>query len=322
VVVGRESTADGAGRRTGAVRAALAVVVVAAVVLGAVLLRPGAGLLGKGRGPLGGHAPVVVLLAVAWLFAGLSLNSRIRARIPYDPDLGPVEQRLSDAARYMLLLAPLVVPVLVLALHRFSGSGNSGSGAGGVTRSRRVATRHPLSPQPVKPVHRTGPVHHHGLVRILTAVCVVVLVAAVACAAVFLWRRLVGPVARPYEPQPAPAADERERLAEAVDSGRRALLADDDPRTAVIACYAAMEESLAASGIARQASDSPQDLLERALASGLPAAGAAADLTGLFREARYSTHPMDGGHRDRAAAALTAIAEGLAAREPGPEAAP
>ncbi len=52
-----------------------------------------------------------------------------------------------------------------------------------------------------------------------------------------------------------------------------------------------------------------------------PAHGAAAAaLTALFREARYSTHPMDAGHRDRAAAALAEIADGLRARASEPEA--
>ncbi|WP_345942855.1 DUF4129 domain-containing protein [Streptomyces sp. SID486] len=50
--------------------------------------------------------------------------------------------------------------------------------------------------------------------------------------------------------------------------------------------------------------------MERAVAGGLPP-GAATALTALFREARYSTHPMDGNHRDRAAAALAEIADGL-----------
>ncbi|MYS44741.1 DUF4129 domain-containing protein, partial [Streptomyces sp. SID5998] len=64
--------------------------------------------------------------------------------------------------------------------------------------------------------------------------------------------------------------------------------------------------------------DSPQDLLERAVADGLPPR-AAAELTALFREARYSTHPMDGGHRDRAAAALAEIAHDLRSRTGEPE---
>jgi hypothetical protein len=72
-----------------------------------------------------------------------------------------------------------------------------------------------------------------------------------------------------------------------------------------------METSLAASGMARRASDSPQDLLERASAGGLLTGAAPRALPALFREARYSTHPMDRGHRDRAAAALAEIAARL-----------
>lgn len=135
-----------------------------------------------------------------------------------------------------------------------------------------------------------------------------------------LWRCLTRPPAPGAPATYATLDDEQDRLARAVDSGRRALLDGTDARAAVIACYAAMEESLADSGVTRRASDSPQDLLERAVAGGPPTRASAAALTALFREARYSTHLMDGSHRDRAAAALAEIADGLRSRTSDPEA--
>jgi hypothetical protein len=106
---------------------------------------------------------------------------------------------------------------------------------------------------------------------------------------------------------------DEEALAEAVNAGQQALADDRDARAAIIACYAAMEASLAESGVSRMKADTPAELLERAVEAGLVPEEAARGLTDLFREARYSTHPMSEHQRDRAAAALDAIAAHLAA---------
>jgi hypothetical protein len=105
-----------------------------------------------------------------------------------------------------------------------------------------------------------------------------------------------------------------EELREAVAEGRAALAGIDDARAAIIACYVAMERSLAERGTARGAADTPDELLARAVASGVVRGGAAGRLTALFYEARFSTHPLDGGQRDAASAALDEIAGELAAR--------
>ena len=96
--------------------------------------------------------------------------------------------------------------------------------------------------------------------------------------------------------------------------GRAALAGVDDARAAIIACYVAMERSLAERGTARAAADTPDELLARAVASGVVRGGAAGRLTALFYEARFSTHPLDGGQRDAASAALDELAAELAAR--------
>jgi hypothetical protein len=160
-----------------------------------------------------------------------------------------------------------------------------------------------------------------GPARVLLVLGIVVAVVAVVVAGLRVWRYVSRPVAPEVPAVDVGPGDEQERLADAVDRGRRALLEGTDARAAVIACYAAMEESLAESGVIRRASDSPQELLERAVAGGLPSGAAAVALTALFREARYSTHPMDGSHRDRAEAALADIADGLRLRATGVEAA-
>jgi hypothetical protein len=111
-----------------------------------------------------------------------------------------------------------------------------------------------------------------------------------------------------------------EELREAVTEGRAALAGIDDARAAIIACYVAMERSLADRGTARGAADTPDELLARAVASGAVRGGAAGRLTALFYEARFSTHPLGAGQRDAASATLDELAEELAAK-PAPAAA-
>ncbi|MBC3842181.1 DUF4129 domain-containing protein [Streptacidiphilus sp. 4-A2] len=76
-----------------------------------------------------------------------------------------------------------------------------------------------------------------------------------------------------------------------------------------------METSLAAGGLGRHASDSPSDLLGRAAAAGLLDGSAPENLAELFREARFSSHPMGPEKLARARAALDEISETLRARQ-------
>ena len=81
-----------------------------------------------------------------------------------------------------------------------------------------------------------------------------------------------------------------------------------EPREAIIACYAAMEHALAnAPGAAPQESDTPSEVLARAVEHDAIHAGSATELVALFAEARFSTHVMNEGHRDSAERALRLV---------------
>jgi hypothetical protein len=95
-------------------------------------------------------------------------------------------------------------------------------------------------------------------------------------------------------------------LVAALAAGERALHSDPDPRTAIIGCYAAMERSLADAGSPPRLADTPAEVLSRATAGGLVRSTWAGTLTGLFRQARYSSHPMTEADR---AAAIGALAQ-------------
>ena len=108
-------------------------------------------------------------------------------------------------------------------------------------------------------------------------------------------------------PRPAPPAGPD--LARAAELGL-AEIGDRsrDPREAIIACYAAMERELEKSpGTIPQDSDTPSEVLARAVERHALHADSAAQLVDLFEEARFSPHVMNEGHRADAVAALRLV---------------
>lgn len=110
------------------------------------------------------------------------------------------------------------------------------------------------------------------------------------------------------------ADDEAVRLDTAVAAAQDQLAAHDDPRAAIVAAYNAMAASLTAGlarlpapGSAARPSDTPTELLARAVRSGVVSPGPATTLTDLFREARFSRHPMGPAERRAAEGALAMV---------------
>jgi hypothetical protein len=116
----------------------------------------------------------------------------------------------------------------------------------------------------------------------------------------------------------APAAPERRsrlaRLARSLAAGSDALTSGGEPRAAIIACYAAMERGFAAAGSAPAPADTPAEVLVRATRSGLVRGEPAEALTGLFRQARYSTYPMTSADSAAASSALAEMRADLASQ--------
>ena len=140
--------------------------------------------------------------------------------------------------------------------------------------------------------------------------------ALVAAVAISVW--WASRLRRPSLPRQLGAAEaDAEELLEAVESGRVALAELDDARAAIIACYVAMEQSLADQGAARGVADTPDELLARAVSAGIARGTAARRLTALFYEARFSSHPLGNRQRDDASAALDELAAELAAGSAG-----
>jgi len=100
-------------------------------------------------------------------------------------------------------------------------------------------------------------------------------------------------------------------VSDAVSEALVALDSVEDPRAAVIAAYAAMQETLAARGFPRRPAEAPREYLERVLLASSASEAEARTLTGLFEEARFSAHPISEQVRQRALSALRAVRAAL-----------
>lgn len=216
-----------------------------------------------------------VVLAVA----GIAL---LIARLIWARKSGKPRQRQRRSLWWLLLL-PLIVFGLAKLLRM---------------RQRLAPPRRQIHQPPVG----GGAVAHHAQGNPWP---LLVLFAALAIAAIALasYRR------RRSNPRPLPDKETDPTaapLVAALAAGAQALHEDADPRTAIIGCYAAMERSLADAGSPPRLADTPAEVLGRATASGLVRSAWAGTLTGLFRRARYSGHPMTEADR---AAAIGALAQ-------------
>ncbi|WP_395298031.1 DUF4129 domain-containing protein [Kitasatospora hibisci] len=280
--------------------------VLAGLLLAAASLRPDGGLLGTVGDPFVRAIGFVVLIAGGWAVLVGRFAVRFREEVRHLDGPTPRAERLREATVWLLGGATVLVPVLLFVFHNRT--------EGPPAKPLPVGVELPSLPTPPAFTALPKPSEPPDGARVLFVVLYVLAVVAAVVALVVLVRVLLGLHHSRRRPEPLPAVGEVEpedALAAAVATGRRALHGVD-ARAAVIACYAAMERSLAASGVQRRICDSPTELLERAVADERVDRAQAHALTELFREARYSTHPMDDGHVRRAREALDTIAARLA----------
>jgi hypothetical protein len=254
-------------------------VVVAAVAVGAAS-RPHSVELSLST-PEVGDLAVLALLALAGAL-GLSLGTQLFPVWVLNPNRTPTivrkGQRLPPIVRALITLLPIMVIAFFLAAtRRFSGgSGGPNSGSGTV--------------QVVPPDSAAA----QGTDAFLIVSTLVVAVAAFLVA-VFLFGR----------PGPEPADGEsRESVVEILDEGLGALLAERDPRKAVIAAYVAMERAMARKGWARRPHEAPTEYLAHVLGVAPSRAGDLDELVRLYEFARFSEHSVTGDMRDAAVDAV------------------
>jgi hypothetical protein len=252
----------------------------------------------------GWHGPyrrdgIAIGVTLEVVLAGLLVALLVRGRRPSDDFR---VQRLRGVLRAALLAGLAAIPaVLILAvpLHPHP----------------LPPLRLPTQPQPtVRPSltrsPHPGPAFRLPLAGILYGLLILALIGGIVACVVLLRRRLPDHDVVPPE-ETLLAEGQRSDLRDAVSSGRRALAELDDARAAIIACYVAMEKSLAAAGADHEAADTPDEFLARAAAAGLVRGAAAGELTGLFYEARFSAHELTTAQRAAARDALEQLAADL-----------
>jgi hypothetical protein len=99
---------------------------------------------------------------------------------------------------------------------------------------------------------------------------------------------------------------------DALDTSLAELELGGDPRAAIVAAYARLLAGFEQCGVERTAAETPLEHLRRGLASVPIRPDPAEELTGLFLEARFSTHPLGEAERDRALRAFRAARDDLA----------
>jgi hypothetical protein len=100
-------------------------------------------------------------------------------------------------------------------------------------------------------------------------------------------------------------------ISEAIDD----LESEPDARRAVIAAYARMEGVFGRHGLRRHVSETATEYLQRILLGLTTRVEAVGRLTGLFEQAKFSDHPIDGRMKQDAIDALRVIRDDLGAAE-------
>jgi Domain of unknown function (DUF4129) len=168
--------------------------------------------------------------------------------------------------------------------------------------SARSQTPTGLNPSATKSLeHRGGKAYdslHLGWLLLPMAVAFAVLTPA----AVLIRRRL--------QRELEPASDEPSELG-VVRASIAALESEHEPRRAILRAYAQMEHAFRDVEMARARDETASEFLARTTQRLPQGAGAAAELTERFEEARFSTHQLTETDRDLALASLRRVEEEL-----------
>lgn len=237
-------------------------------------------------------ALVVLLLGVGILTLGalvtLAWSGRRRKDDP--PERAPTPIEVSWIWKVVAILEPTalgaaLIVAAVIGTRSARNTARFGSGAFGLAPPRTPLSRRT----------RGGFV----LPSWLPWTALAILAVAVGLGLFALWRR--------RERTGTEASETAMASRAAVEAAIGALEAESDPRRAVIAAYAAMQRTLGERGVVRSPAEAPREYLERALVTSRATEREARTLTGLFEEARYSTHPIPERLREVALSALRSL---------------
>lgn len=248
--------------------------------------------------------PVLSLVSVVILLAGV-LTSQHHLPLAMGEEDRERERQPFRLSRFglVVLIAVAVAGVLsaiVWAIYLFVG--NSGEPS---TPAHPPATATPQpaetsAPPTSQPFSGTPELSGNALIFVGACAAALVAVAVIGLAVVAFGAR--DRRGAPSVVPASPATEAPVSLAQVAEMGLAAMMASGkDARTAIIACYVAMESGLAqAREVAPLASDTPSEVLARAFDRGVLHDASARELVTLFEEARFSPHSMLEWQRMRA----------------------
>lgn len=189
------------------------------------------------------------------------------------------------------------------------GAVGAGVGMGGITLERSDGGRFVVVdgalfevPAPLDPDAAPPPDHTDALLAVLLAAFALL---AFAPPLVRFGERVGVSLVEPAPPAPEPRPAERTvTMEEGLSEVLRSMLADPDPRTAVIGAYARLLRALAEVGHPRQDQEGPHEHLWRTLGPIGVRRAPVHQLAELFVRARFSPKPITEDHRQRAISAL------------------
>jgi hypothetical protein len=141
---------------------------------------------------------------------------------------------------------------------------------------------------------------------VVWTICVLVLIAIVLFLGWYVLRDTIQARGRPLtaeRPSTGPVSQVAE-VAAALSAGLDELARGHDPRSVVIACWVRLEQAAGDVGTPRRASDAPADYVLRLLAGHQVSRTVLDRLAAVYRQARYSSGPVDESMRREAVAAL------------------
>lgn len=264
--------------------------------------------------------PVLLTVSMVILLAGvIASQHRLPLAMP-EPERAEERQQWRLGRVGLALLGALALLALLVAAGTaiyFIGAGAPSQPAPPAAPATTTGAPPEFgAPAPTEPGPESSELT--GMALVLAAI------AAAGLVTVALTGLVVVTVASRRKPVPAPgsaapaAPTVVDSLARAAEMGLAAMNAPgQDPRTAIIACYVAMERGLASDrSAAPLISDTPMEVLARAFERGALHDASARELVALFEEARFSPHAMLEWQRMRAQQLLRIVLADLQGEVP------
>jgi len=256
----------------------------------------------RAHSPAGGGATHGVDSSLIWEFVLIGIVALLVLSVPVTVWV-VVTTRLGWASRTRnrkrLLYTGLCVAIFLIALvvaaeRRYADHGHG------------TTTPKPLAQLPTGVVRPRGPAKKVPFDWLPAIVVLSVAGGGAVAIAYILFRK-------PHRRAPT-RAELAASLSAVLDDSLDDLVAETDPRRAVIAAYARMERTLAGAGLPRADAETPLEYLARVLRELLhTSADAVSRLTSLFERAKFSPHEIDRGMKNQAIDALVAVRDELRA---------